>query len=282
MLFTALGLLVAAARLGQGAEAAATSSAEEATARPAARWRQPRVATPVVAGIVLVAAALFAFTPLGASAYLNLGSVERARAELPDEISPDERDRRLARAEAFLRQGLAVDEGDPALWRGLAEVAIARDDDAEAERLLRRAAEHTPAGDGYGWFQIGRLYREAGLWRETIRSWREAGADDALRAMAADFRERGQWDRASTTLLALIELRPSDARAYREYAEAASASPLGREGAIAELERLGQQATRSPWPHVERAILYEALGRKDEAEAARRQAAALGAPDGRR
>ncbi len=207
MLLVALGLLVAAARLGERARG--EQGTTDASETPATRlsnlgWR-PKLTTPVLAGLGVLLVAAIAFTPLGASVYLNLGAVERARAQLPDGLRDETRQVRLARSEAFLLRGIAASDDDPALWRNLAEVAIARGDEAEARALLRQARDRTAPGDAYGGFQLGRLYREAGYWQDAVRAWRQARATEALQAWAADLRAKGQTERAGVVLSALIE-----------------------------------------------------------------------------
>ena len=211
MLLVALGLLVAAARLNPRAD-----QTEGAPRWPSARLPRSRVATPLLATLPLLLAGALLFTPLGASLYLNLGAVERARAELSADTTREEREGRLARAESLLRRGLAIDDRDPALWRNLAEVALARGDAPAARSLLRQARERTGAGDAYGLFQLGRLYREGGFWREATRAWHDAGANEALQSWAGDLRARNQWERLAGVYDELG--RPEDAAAARREA----------------------------------------------------------------
>jgi tetratricopeptide (TPR) repeat protein len=205
------------------------------------------------------------------SVVLSAGVVEAAGGR-------DEREERLAQAEALLRRGLAIDDRDPALWRNLAEVAIARGDGAEARTLLRRARERTPPGDGYGLFQVGRLYREAGFVPEAVRAWREAEAGEALVDWGGELRAKRQWDRAEQVLLAAAELRPRDPDVHRQYALVARFARGGPDGAIRELQRLAALESASPWPHVELARLFDEQGRTLEAQAARAAAAQRGVP----
>ncbi|MBA2447689.1 MAG: polysaccharide biosynthesis protein [Chloroflexi bacterium] len=280
LLLVALGLLVVAGRVD-----AHRGAHQERPGWPLLRRRprgrqalpRPRIATPILVGFLAVLGLALVATPLGASLYLNLGTVERSRALLSDGTSRDERERRLARSEALLRQGLLIDDRDPSLWRNLAEVAIARGDGAEARGLLRRARERTEPTDQYGLYQLGRLNRESGFWEEAIRSWREAGAGLALREWGAELRLRRQWNKASAVLLAAAELRPDDSDVHRHYVQATRLTASGPEGAIRELERLARLAPRSPWPHVELARLYDDLLRTDEAAAARATAQTFGA-----
>ncbi len=276
LLLAALGLLVAAARLDESQRVGAHGVRPMAPLTPTQRHWLLRV--PVLAAFAVALLVALAFTPLGASLHLNLGAVERARAQLPDGLSREERQQRLDLAEAALRRGIALDSVDPALWRNLAEVAIARGDGAEARALLRRAREQTAPGDSYGLFQLGRLYRAAGFWQDAIRAWQDARAVDALLAWASEHRSRNQWDRNSAILRAAADLRPADRDIIHQYAQTARLSSLGPAGTLGELQRLAGLAPASPWAYVEMARLYDELGRSSEAAAARGEAAMRGAP----
>ncbi|MDP8924962.1 MAG: SDR family NAD(P)-dependent oxidoreductase, partial [Chloroflexota bacterium] len=233
LLLVALGLLVAAGRLD-----ARPRPAEGRV--PGERPWLPRPSPRSALGGLAVLAVTFVLSPYASSVFLNLGAVERSRAFLEDGVSREERDRRLARAEASLRQGIAIDDRDPSLWRHLAEIAIARGEAGEARSALRQARERTPASDGMALFQLGRVARAGGFTQDAILAWQAAGRADALRAWAAELRGRGQWDRASAVLFALAELRPNDADVHAEFAQAARRTRLGVDGTILELERLAE------------------------------------------
>jgi tetratricopeptide (TPR) repeat protein len=244
---------------------------------PGERPWLPRPAPRVAFGGLAVLAVAFVLSPYASSVFLNLGAVERSRAFLEDGVPRAERDARLARAEAILRQGLAVDDRDPSLWRHLAEIAVARDETGEARALVRQARDRTPESDGIALFLLGRIAREAGLTQEAIRAWQAAGRVDVLESWAAELRGRDQWDRASAVLYALVELRPNEPDVHSQYVQAARRTRLGVEGTLRELDRLADASPSSPWPHVEQARLYDELGRADDATAARERAAERGA-----
>jgi Flp pilus assembly protein TadD len=229
-----------------------------------------------VAGLLL-----FTVTPLASPLFLNLGAVERVRAVLTDDQNRDEREQGLSRADTFLRRALAADDRDAAIWRNLAEVALARGDSGRAREYLAEARTRTSFGDAYALFQLGRISRDAGLWREAAFAWREAGAADALQTWAQEARSRDQWDRAFAALSALAELRPGDPEPFEQLVAVARRSSGGTDAAIRELERLAEAAPRSPWPHLELAALYDERGDAAQADAARAQAQERGAPSTR-
>jgi FlaA1/EpsC-like NDP-sugar epimerase len=288
LLLVALGLLVAAGRLdarsGRARPAAGPStglSTGLAPERSLARLVRPIFTAPLAAGLVAIGLVTFTLTPLASSLYLNLGAVERAQAVLTDELRRDERDRPLARADAFLRRALGADDRDAAIWRSLAEVALARGDAGRAREYLAEARDRTSFGDAYALYQLGRVSRDAGLWREAAYTWREAGATAALQAWAQEARSRDQWDRASIALAALAELQPGDPEPFQQLVQATRRTRGGTQAAIRELERLAEAAPRSPWPLLELAKLYDEQGQSEQAEAARQAAQQRAALTGR-
>jgi len=271
LLLIALGLLVAAGRLDM------RHTVQHEGRAPGERPWLPRPDSRVVLGGLAVLGVAFILSPYASSIFLNLGAVERSRAFLEDGVARDEQDQRLARAEAVLRRGLAVDDRDPSLWRHLAEIAIARGETGEARGLLRQARDRTPESDGFALFQLGRVYREGGFTQDAIRAWQAAGRADVLQAWATELRGRDQWDRAAAVLFAIAEIRPSDPEAHTQYVQAARRTRVGVDGTIRDLERLAETSA-SPWPYVEQARLYDEGGRPGEAAAARELAVERGAP----
>ena len=181
LLMVALGLLVAAERVNQ-----ARTRHRPAVERGMARLMHPVVAAPLAAGLALIAVLTFTLTPLASSLYLNLGAVARERATLTDGLSRTDRERGLAQSDTFLRRALAADGNDPAIWRNLAEVAIARGDLGRARDYLAETRARTSLGDAYALFQLGRVSRDAGLWNEAAQAWREGEAVGALQAWAQE------------------------------------------------------------------------------------------------
>ncbi|MCC6174588.1 MAG: SDR family NAD(P)-dependent oxidoreductase [Chloroflexi bacterium] len=276
MLLLALGLLVAAARLRWPPDDE-TPAVRRGTF---ASQRTLAVATPVVGLMVGAAVLAFTVTPLSSSLFLNLGAAERTRAVLSDDLDPNERRLSLERAASLLRRGLAADDSDPALWRNLAEVASAQGEPGEVRTLLRAARDRTDVDDGYGLYQLGRIARDAGFWQEAVRAWRQAGAVEALLSWNSEARDREQWDRSRTILLAIAELRPRDRDVFRQFVDAGRHTRGGIEPLVRDLEYLSETLPASPWPSAEAARLYDELGRSADAEAARQEALRRGAPAG--
>jgi tetratricopeptide (TPR) repeat protein len=174
----------------------------------------------------------------------------------------------------FLRRALAADSSDPAIWRNLAEVAIARGDANHAREYLLETRSRTSLGDAYSLYQLGRVSRDAGLWQEAARAWREAQAVGALQSWAQEARGREQWDRAAVALSAVAELRPTDRPTFQQLVQALRRTRGGDDAAIRELQRLAAALPRSPVPFIELAELYTERGQLEEAAAARQQARA--------
>jgi hypothetical protein len=280
LLLTALGLLTAAGRLDARVDRARIATRAIA-ARGPARLVRPLYAVPLIGGVLVVGLLTFTLTPLASPLLLNLGAVERSRAVLTDGLTLEERARLLNRADGFLRRALVADDGDAAIWRNLAEVSLARGEVGRAREYLAAARERTSFGNAYALYQLGRISRDAGLWREAAFAWREAGASAALQTWAQEARGREQWDRASIALSALAELRSSEREPFQQLVLVTRRTRGGTDAAIAELERLAEAAPRSPWPLVELASLYDEQGETAKAEAARTAARERGAPAGR-
>ncbi|MFN8523171.1 MAG: polysaccharide biosynthesis protein [Chloroflexota bacterium] len=273
MLMLPLGLLVATARVGR------LSRPRQRGPAGGFSWRRPIVAMPILSAFSVATGLAVAFTPLGGSLQLNLGAAERLRATLQDGLTRDERLAGLERAEGYLARGLELDGRDPALWRNLAEVSVARGDVAEARQALRRARELTASNDGFNLYQLGRVYREAGLWADAVRAWREARAVDALTAWTGEQRVRTQPERLAAIWLAIAELRPDDPDAVRQYVQAARAARQPQELTMAEISRLAQTSNAAA-PLLELAKLYDEAGRTAEAASARAEAEARAAQTG--
>jgi tetratricopeptide (TPR) repeat protein len=270
LLLVALGLLVAAGRVNR-----ARSRNRPVAERGLARLARPVVAAPLAAGLLLIGLATFTVTPLASPLYLNLGAVTRERATLTDGLSRAERERGLAQADGFLRRALAADSNDPAIWRNLAEVSIARGDVGRARDYLAEARSRTSLGDAYALFQLGRISRDAGLWDDAARAWREGQALNALQAWAQEARSREQWDRAAIALSAVAELRPTDGPTFQQLTQALRRA-RGDDAAIQALQRLATALPRSPLPYVELANLYAERGQLQAAASAREEAARRG------
>jgi len=233
---------------------------------------RPLVAAPLAAGLAAIGLVAFTLTPLASPLFLNLGAVERTRAVLTDNLPRDERERRLSQADGLLRRALAADDGDAAIWRNLAEVSLARGEVGRARDYLVEARARTSFGDAYALYQLGRISRDAGLWREAAFAWREAGAAATLQTWAQEARTREQWDRASIALAALAELRPNEPEPFQQLTQALRHTRGGTEAAIRELERQAGAAPDSPWPLLELANLYDERGDAAKAAALRQQA----------
>ena len=76
---------------------------------------------------------------------------------------------------------------------------MARGDIGRGREYLAEARARTSGGDWFSLYQLGRISKDLGLWRETALAWREAGTPgmSALRSWAQETRSRDQWDRAS-------------------------------------------------------------------------------------
>ncbi|MFN8634511.1 MAG: polysaccharide biosynthesis protein [Chloroflexota bacterium] len=287
LLLVALGLLTAAGRLDAQAHrgrAAAASRARRMVVASTAwggGWSRPVVAAPLAAGLVVVGLVTFTLTPLASPLFLNLGAVERTRAVLTDDLPRAEREQALSRADTFLRRALAADDRDAAIWRNLAEVALARGDAGRAREYLDAARERTSFGDAYALYQLGRISRDAGQWQDAAFAWREARATGALQSWAQEAKGREQWDRATAALAALAVLQPNDPEPFQQLVQVMRRMPGGTATAVLELERLAEATPRSPWPFVELAALYDEQGQTAKAAEARQQAQARGAPSGR-
>jgi len=191
---------------------------------------------------------------------------------LTDNLDRDDRDELLGRADGHLRRALNADDRDAAIWRNLAEVSLARGEVGRAREYLAEARDRTSFGDSYALFQLGRISRDAGLYREAAFAWREGGEALALQSWAQEARGRDQWDRASIALAALAELRSNDREPFQQLVQTLRRTRGGVPAAIAELERLAEVAPRSPWPLLELATLYDERGEFAKAEAARAEA----------
>ncbi|MGE3913156.1 MAG: polysaccharide biosynthesis protein [Chloroflexota bacterium] len=280
LLMVALGLLVAAGRLNRR-PGRMRPALEQLPTRGMVSLLRPIITAPLAAVLFLVGLVTFTMTPLASSLYLNLGAAERTRAILTDDLGRDERERMLSRADTFLRRALRADDRDAAIWRNLAEVSLARGDAGRAREYLGEARERTSGGDAYSLYQLGRISRDLGKWRDAAYAWREAGAAEVLQSWAQEARSRDQWDRASIALSALAELRPNEPEPFQQLVQATRRTRGGLEAAITEMERLSEAAPRSPWPLLELASLYDEQGETVKAEAARREAATRQAEAGR-
>jgi FlaA1/EpsC-like NDP-sugar epimerase len=277
LLLVALGLLVAAGRIDRRAVRGSGVASE----RGAGRLVRPIVTAPLAAGLLTIGLVTFTLTPLASPLYLNLGAVARARAVLTDGLPRGDREDLLGRADGFLRRALNADDRDAAIWRNLAEVSLARGEVGRAREYLAEARDRTSFGDAYSLFQLGRVSRDAGLWREAAFAWREANESAALQSWAQEARSREQWDRAAIALAALAELRPTEHEPFEQLVQVTRRTRGGVPAAITELERLAEAAPRSPWPHVQRATLYHEQGESPKAAAAPAEAELRAAPLGR-
>ncbi|MCC7367754.1 MAG: polysaccharide biosynthesis protein [Chloroflexi bacterium] len=276
LLMVALGLLVAASRVDrrQTPPGRMRPALEQLPERGVLAWVRPVFSTPLAAGLALVALVTFTLTPLSSILLLNLGAVERARATLTDNLRREDREPILARADLFLRRALAADDRDAAIWRNLAEVSLGRGDIGRGREYLGEARIRTSGGDWYSLYQLGRVSKDLGLWREAALAWREAGTTgaSALRSWSQEARGRDQWDRASVALVALAELRPDDPEPVQQMVQAIRRTRGGTEAAVHELRRLAETAPRAPWALLELANLYDELGQPELAAAARESA----------
>jgi tetratricopeptide (TPR) repeat protein len=276
LLLVALGLLVAASRLGQRqvSQGRMRPALEQLPERGMVGWVRPLFSAPLTAVLLLIGLVTFTMTPLASVLYLNLGAAERSRAVLADDLGRDERERILVRADMFLRRALAADDRDAAIWRNLAETSLARGDAGRAREYLAEASLRTSGGDAYALYQLGRISTDLGLWREAARSWREAGEPGAaaLKSWAQESRSREQWERAGIALAALAEVRPSDPEPVQQLVQVTRRTRGGVADAISELERLAAASPRSPWPLYELATLYDETGQPELAAGARQVA----------
>ena len=273
LLLVALGLLVAAGRLNRRPRQPGRMrpALEQVPERGIVTWVRPIFSAPLAAGLLVIGLFTFTMTPLSSSLFLNLGAVERSRAVLTDDLRRDERERMLSRADTYLRRALTADDRDAAIWRNLAETSLARGDAGRAREYLAEASLRTSGGDAYSLYQLGRISKDLGQWREAAYAWREAGSlgAGALQSWAQEARSRDQWDRASIALGALAELRPNDPEPVQQLVQTTRRTRGGTDAVIQELERLAVASPRSPWPLLELATLYDELHEPEKAAAAR-------------
>lgn len=296
-LFATLALVLVAERLATGAlrPRAARRPTLAPRARLAARGAAALLialglawapATALAGGEVggLLVGPLQPLRGLAAQARLNLGALELASATIDENSRRGGRKGHLARAEHFLGQAAALDPGNLAVRRNLAELAIARSQLGDARRLLSEARALASPDDSRFSFQLGRLYRETGsldlalaAWSRVdpdLGAWSCSSTDLQLILWAAELLEQQRWESAARVSRAAIRLEPAYALPYRLLAMA-----LDAEDPAAARAALGQLAgTRPdlPWAAAELSRLHQRVGQSGEADAWNREALAAG------
>jgi tetratricopeptide (TPR) repeat protein len=284
-------LLLGAFALMAAAERLATRPLVEQTRRPVSRMNR-RLAAPaalsVLILVLLAGAPLHGFAqstgePVGepservgpiqalsAQVTLNLGSIELMQGTFDENRRRGSRRDHQHNAERLLRQTLEFDAGNLSAYRGLAELAVARNQLGEARRLLSEARRRASPDDSHFNFQLGRIYKETGSVDLAIAAWtrvdRDLGAwscsspDVQLVRWGLELVEQERYESAEKAYRAAIQLRPSDPLPYRLLTDAmVAAEGEGRRGLFAAREKM-QAITREypyvPWGYDEVARLY--------------------------
>jgi tetratricopeptide (TPR) repeat protein len=225
--------------------------------------------------------------PFGAALaeiYLNLGAMEVTKITLGKEPPRAERRQRLATAESLLNRARELDPGNLAIYRNLASVDLAQGQPADAVRVLGVAEALAAPNDDRFWFQLGRLYREAGDVDRAVAAWSRvdpsiggmnaAGTDAQLTRWGADLLQLGRWDAAVKVNRAAVRAWPINPTPY-DSLSAAVARRWGQEAALTEMRGLAEVYSDIPWPLVEMGDLYRRAGDRAEAQVWYQKAAAI-------
>ena len=224
-----------------------------------------------------------------AELYLNLGALEVTKITQGKEPPRAERRQRLATAEAFLDRARELDAGNLGVYRNLASVDLAQGQAGDAVRVLEVAEAVAAPDDDRFWFQLGRLYREAGDVDRAVAAWSRvdpsvggmnaAGTDAQLTRWGADLLQLGRWDAAVKVNRAAVRAWPINPTPYASLSGAVS-KRWGQEAALAEMQELAEVYPDIPWPLVQIGDLYRRAGDRAAAQSWYEKAAAI-APDER-
>jgi tetratricopeptide (TPR) repeat protein len=286
LLFGTVALLAVSARAGADGSASARSPTQpELSSR---QWVALGGGSVVV---VLVAVALTTLGPgvsalprrVAAQLYLNLGAVEVSKAAAASKAASEEQ--HLARAEAFLRQAETYQPENPAIYRNLAAAALVATRPRQALPFIQQAEALASPGDDHLFFQLGRLYREAGDVERAIEAWSRvgllathytipeapfgawsgAGADAQLITWGTRLVEEQRWRGAIAVNEAAIQLTPISRAPYRALATAL-AEYREPEVALKAMQELAARYPDVPWSYEESARITRELGRLEAAQ----------------
>ena len=210
-----------------------------------------------------------------AQAYLNLGVLTLTKAPTGRSVPIEERRQALQASETLLERARWLDPGNPGIYRNLARLELARSQPAEARRALRRAEAAAAPDDNWTFFQVGRLYRDAGDVDSAIASWLRV--DPAMGAWSgtspgpelvrwgASLVKDGRWQAAIKVNRAAIQVAPMDPQPYQALAAAVSHQD-GVDAALRAMQELEGLEPNVPWPRKEAARLRpKAAGPHDQA-----------------
>jgi O-antigen ligase/tetratricopeptide (TPR) repeat protein len=292
LLFGSLGLLLAVRDLQVGAHQSSLVAR-----RPfRAKWiGVPVLGALAMFGLILLVLPLWrpraGSQPFGgvsipaglARMYLNLGSLEHARASSDNSPADGLRERHRSVAIDFLQRARDLDPDNPSIYRGLAAV-LAGSDQPAARGLLNRAEELARPDDSRFLFQLGRLYREAGDVERAVSAWSRAdrrigalngaGPDIQLVVWGSSLVAAEQWEDAVVVNWAAVQAAPTDAEPYQALARALREA-RGDEAALATMQGLAQIYVDVPWPYSEVWKLYKVMGRAEDARNWTQQAGAV-------
>jgi tetratricopeptide (TPR) repeat protein/O-antigen ligase len=254
---------------------------------PAARLELVRIGAPIVVGVIglgLVFGVELLRT-VGAQLYLNLGSIELARASLvPRERDDPATDEHLARAYALLMQAREWTPGEIGVSRNLASLAIAANEPARGKDILLEAEPPVAADDAYTWYQFGRLYRQAEDPERALAAWSHVGrpighfnrqgADAQLVRWAVELLKAGRPGEAVTVSLGSIRASPDYPEPYAILSVALGEQRAGAT-ALRTMEELTETYPEVPWAYQERGKLADRSGQRSEAVLWGRRASAV-------
>ena len=251
----------------------------------AARSLAPGVLACIAAWVLLLALGASPSRPLlarlaepissqHAALSLNVAALEIAWATQGEGETRERRRARLEIADGFLRQAAELEPGQARIGMRHAARALATDDRPAARQVLLDVEAQVVPGDDRTWFQVGRLYQQAGdvdravaAWSriETrIGAWNGTGPDVQLILWGRQLSRLGLWRDAEIVYRAAVRLAPIHPEPYRGLA-LAIAMRCGDRAALAALLELVRTHPDVPWPYAEAAIL--ALQLQDQEQA---------------
>jgi O-antigen ligase len=291
LLFGSLGLLAAVIRLTTDQERASqappTPPSLDRDGRPVRRLLLVPLGLSCLAVLWLLHPGLRGLLPTevkqagraaAASVYLNLGLLEVEKARFAEERLVS---KHLAAAEPLLERAAELAPGNLAVERGLAAAAAIGSRTAEAQRVLERIRGRLSPDDSVMWFQVGRLYRQAGnveaaivAWSRTepsVGTWSCSSPDYQLVDWGRDLAGRRQFETAAKTYHAAIKIRPTEPARYRLLSEAMVAAVVAAENDLEKglflarehMQALAREHPDVPWGYLEAARLYQETGRED-------------------
>ena len=208
---------------------------------------------------------------LGARVYLNLGSVELARAARAGQAEQD-RPRHVEAAASYLGRAAERAPDDPHILRGLA-AALAGTEQDGARRALARAEQLTAPGDSRSFFQLGRLYREIMEVDAALAAWEQvdpslntlagAGIDYHLVSWGTSLVLAARWRDAVAVNRAAIRATPTNPAPWAALG-VALARELGPPDSLPTLEALAAEYPDGPWAYREVANAHLRAGQWQE------------------